>query len=407
MKPLKYEKRLLFMTYLLCVALFVNLALLKSPVDKGALILGGVLIVLIGYSHFIIRRFYPDGDKFILIFASVLAIISVSVLYRLDYSLAVKQIIWFGLGIASYILIVVLMPDLKSFSKYRYWYLASTLVFMSMSLLIGREVNGAKNWVYIGGFSFQPSEIGKILLVLYLSSALMKYEDKNNIKDDFKQLIEPAIVMMTSLGCMVLQKDLGSALIFFGISVTMIFICTSKLKYILTCLGLFMIGGTLSYKLFGHVRKRVLIWKNLWQYQNDESYQIVQGLYAISSGGVLGVGLNQGYPGFVPERQTDFIFAAICEELGIVFGIGILLVYFLLFYRGMRAALNTDDKFSQLNAVGFSAMIISQVLVIIGGVFSVIPLTGIALPLISYGGTSMLTMFFALGILQKISEEVI
>lgn len=407
MKALKYEKRLLAMIYLLCVALFANLALLKSPVDKGALILGGVLIVLIGYSHFIIRRFYPDGDKFILIFASVLAIISVAVLYRLDYSLAVKQIIWFGLGIASYILIVVLMPDLKSFSKYRYWYMGSTLIFMSMSLLIGREVNGAKNWVYIGGFSFQPSEIGKILLVLYLSSALMKYEDKNNIKDDFKQLIEPAGVMMASLGCMVLQKDLGSALIFFGISVTMVFITTSKLKYILTCFGLFMIGGVLSYNLFGHVRKRVLIWKNLWQYQNDESYQIVQGLYAISSGGILGVGLHQGYPGFVPERQTDFIFAAICEELGIVFGIGILLVYFLLFYRGMRAALNTDDKFSQLNAVGFSAMIISQVLVIIGGVFSVIPLTGIALPLVSYGGTSMLTMFFALGILQKISEEVI
>lgn len=407
MKALKYEKRLLAMIYLLCVALFANLALLKSPVDKGALILGGVLIVLIGYSHFIIRRFYPDGDKFILIFASVLAIISVAVLYRLDYSLAVKQIIWFGLGIASYILIVVLMPDLKSFSKYRYWYMGSTLIFMSMSLLIGREVNGAKNWVYIGGFSFQPSEIGKILLVLYLSSALMKYEDKNNIKDDFKQLIEPAGVMMASLGCMVLQKDLGSALIFFGISVTMVFITTSKLKYILTCFGLFMIGGVLSYNLFGHVRKRVLIWRNLWQYQNDESYQIVQGLYAISSGGILGVGLHQGYPGFVPERQTDFIFAAICEELGIVFGIGILLVYFLLFYRGMRAALNTDDKFSQLNAVGFSAMIISQVLVIIGGVFSVIPLTGIALPLVSYGGTSMLTMFFALGILQKISEEVI
>jgi cell division protein FtsW (lipid II flippase) len=407
MKPLKYEKRLLVMIYLLCIALFSNLALLKSPVDKGALILGGVLIVLIGYSHFIIRRFYPDGDKFILIFASVLAIISVAVLYRLDYTLAVKQTIWFGLGITSYILIVVLMPDLKSFAKYRYWYLASTLIFMSMSLLIGREVNGAKNWVYIGGFSFQPSEIGKILLVLYLSSALMKYEDKNNIKDDFKQLIEPAIVMMISLGCMVLQKDLGSALIFFGISVTMVFIATSKLKYIITCFGLFIVGGTLSYNLFGHVRKRVLIWRHLWEYQNNESYQIVQGLYAISSGGVLGSGLNQGYPGFVPERHTDFIFAAICEELGIVFGIGILLVYFLLFYRGMRAALNTDDKFSQLNAVGFSAMIISQVLVIIGGVFSVIPLTGIALPLISYGGTSMLTMFFALGILQKISEEVI
>lgn len=407
MNRVKYEKRLLLMTYLLCIALFLNLALLKSPIDKGALIMGGVLIVLIAYSHFIVRRFYPDGDKFILIFASVLATISIAVLYRLNYSFAVKQIIWFGLGITSYILIVVLMPDLKSFAKYRYWYLGATLLFMSIALSpLGTEIYGARNWIRIGGIGFQPSELGKIFLVLYLSSALMNYEDKKDLKEDFKQLVEPAGVVMASLGCMVLQKDLGSALIFFGISVTMLFIATSKLKYIITCLGLFAVGGALSFKMFSHVRKRVLIWKDLWTYENNQSYQIAQGLYSISSGGLFGVGLNQGYPGFVPVKETDFIFSVICEELGVIFGIGILLVYFLLFYRGMRSALKTEDKFSQLNAVGFSAMIISQVLVIIGGVFAVIPLTGIALPLVSYGGTSMLTMFFALGILQKISEEV-
>lgn len=406
MNHVKYERRLLFMTYLLCVGLFGNLALLKSPVDKGALVMGGILIVLIGYSHFIIRRFYPDGDKFILVFSAILATISIAVLYRVDHSFAIKQMIWFAAGITAYILIVVLMPDLKSFSKYRYWYLGATLVFMSMALTpFGKEIYGARNWVKFGPISFQPSELGKIFLVLYLASALMKYENKKNIKEDFKQLIEPAGVVMASLGCMVLQKDLGSALIFFGIAVTMLFIATSKLKYILTCLGLFAIGAVLSFNMFGHVRKRVLIWKDLWTYENNESYQLAQGLYGVSSGGLFGSGLGQGYPGFIPVKESDFIFAVICEELGVIFGIGILLVYFLLFYRGMRSALKTDDKFSQLSAVGFSAMIISQVLVIIGGVFSVIPLTGIALPLISYGGTSMLTMFFALGILQKISEE--
>ena len=229
MNAVKYEKRLLAMTYLLCIALFSNLALLKSPVDKGALIIGGVLIVLIGYSHFVIRKFYPDGDKFILIFASVLATISIAVLYRLNYSFAVKQIIWFGVGITSYILIVVLMPDLRDFAKYRYWYLGATMVFMSIALSpLGTEIYGARNWIRIGGAGFQPSEVGKIFLVLYLSSALMNYEDKKNLKEQFKQLIEPAGVVMASLGCMVLQKDLGSALIFFGISVTMLFIATSK-----------------------------------------------------------------------------------------------------------------------------------------------------------------------------------
>lgn len=405
MGSLKYEKKLLIISYLLCVALFTNLALLGDTIDKGALIMSGVLIVLIFYGHFILGRFFPDGDKFLLIFASILSFIGIAMLYRLNPQIAVKQLIWFVAGITIYILIVVLLPDLKSFVKYKYVYLVVTLIFMSMALVIGQEVYGAKNWVIIGGFSFQPSEIGKIFLVLYLSSALSTYDDKKTLSGDFKQLLEPALVVMASLGCMVLQRDLGSALIFFGISITMIYIGTSGFKYVVTGLLLFAGGAVVSYNLFAHVRKRVLIWKDMWKYANNESYQIVQGLFAISSGGFFGSGLKQGYPGFVPVNETDFIFAVICEELGVVFAIGIMLLYFLLFYRGMRAALSAEDRFSQLNAVGFSAMIAMQVLVIIGGVFAVIPLTGIALPLISYGGTSMLTMFFALGILQKISEE--
>ncbi|GIM28227.1 cell division protein FtsW [Clostridium polyendosporum] len=405
MGSLKYEKRLLIISYLLCIALFINLALLSDTIDKGALIMGGVLIILIFYGHFVLGRFFPDGDKFLLIFASILSFIGIAMLYRLNPQVAVKQLIWFVAGITTYILIVVLLPDLKSFVKYKYIYLAVTLIFMSMALIAGQEVYGAKNWVIIGGFSFQPSEIGKIFLVLYLSSALSTYDDKKTLSGDFKQLVEPALVVMASLGCMVLQRDLGSALIFFGISITMVYIATSGFKYVVTGLLLFAGGAVVSYSLFGHVRRRVLIWKDLWKYANNESYQIVQGLFAISSGGFFGSGLKQGYPGFVPVNETDFIFAVICEELGIVFGIGIMLLYFLLFYRGIRAALSAEDRFSQLNAVGFSAMIAMQVLVIIGGVYAVIPLTGIALPLISYGGTSMLTMFFALGILQKISEE--
>ena len=171
------------------------------------------------------------------------------------------------------------------------------------------------------------------------------------------------------------------------------------------CFALFVIGSFLAYKLFGHVRQRILIWRNPWEYSDTEGYQIVQGLYAISSGGMFGSGLGEGYPGFVPVNTSDFIFAVICEELGMVFGLGIMIIYFLFFYRGMRAAFRVQDKFSQLSTIGISAMIACQVLVIIGGVFAVIPLTGITLPLVSYGGSSILSMFFALAILQKISEE--
>ncbi len=402
---LKYEKRMLLLVYLLCLALFTNIALKQTPIDKMAFIIAGILIVIIGFSHFIIRKFYPDGDKYMLIFASVLAVVGIAVLYRLDPRLAMKQLVWFSLGIAVYMAIVIVLPDLKSFSKYKYVYMGGTLIFMAMAKLIGTTINGAENWVRIGGFTFQPSEIGKIFLILYLASALMNYEKKDTLKEQFKELWEPALVVMYCLGFMVLQRDLGSALMFFFVSITMLYMATSNWKYVSTGLGLFAIGGTTSYYLFGHVRRRVMVWKDVWKYANDQSYQIVQGFYAMSVGGMFGTGIYNGYPKLVPFVETDFIFTLIAQELGLVFGIGLLLIYFLLFYRGIRAALNTDDTFSQLNAVGFSTLIVAQVLVIIGGVFAVIPLTGITLPLVSYGGTSMLTIFIALGILQKISEE--
>lgn len=394
----KDEKKLLRYTYLLCLIGFFNLAILKKPFDKGAMIMGLITCLLIGYSYFIIRKFFSDGDKYIFIFSSILASIGIIVLYRIETAAAIKQIIWFAIGVTIFILIVVLLPDLKRFDKYKYVYLILTVILMAMGTLFGNETLGAKNWVSIAGFSFQPSEFGKLFLVAYLASSLKDYES-------FKDLIEPAIVVMAALGFMVLQKDLGSALIFFGISVTMLYIATSKIKYVIICFGLFAVGAFISYGLFDHVRLRFLIWKNPWPYATTKSYQIVQSLLAIASGGLTGSGLGMGYPKYVPVCTTDFIFSIICEELGILMGFAIILLYFLLFYRCMRAAIYAEDNFSRLITVGYSAMIACQVFVIVGGVINMIPLTGITLPLVSYGGSSMLSTFFALGIIQKISEE--
>ena len=405
MKALKREKRLLRLVYLLCLLLFTTLGFLEQPFDKFALIMGVVLCVLIGYSHFVIRRFFPDGDKFILNFASVLAVVGIATLYRIDKITAIKQLIWVTVGIVGYILIVVILPDLKSFAKYRKQFMIVTIVIMPLALIFGSTFGGAKNWIAIGPFMLQPSEFGKIALVLYLASALATYENKQNFKEDFKQLLEPALVAIFSLGCMVLQADLGTTLIFFGISITLLYVATSKKKYVFTALGLSVIGAIGGYLVFPHVQRRVMIWKNLWEYKYDESLQIVQGLYGISAGGFTGTGLGQGYIDSLPVSDSDMIYAVICQEFGIIFAIGIMIIYFLLFYRGIRAAFITNDKYSQLIAVGFSTMIACQTLVIIGGIFSVIPLTGITLPIISYGGSSVLTIFFALGILQKISEE--
>lgn len=424
MDSLKEEKKLLRYTYLLCLVCFFNLSLIGDVFDRSAIIMAFIVCMLIAYSHFIIRRFFPDGDKYILVFSNILAVIGIVMLYRLDKLLSIKQTLWFTIGVAIFILIVVIVPDLKRFNKYKYLYLFFTIMFMSMGTFFGTVLNGSKNWIIINGFSIQPSEFGKITLVAYLAAALEDYnkpeEEKgfsifNKIYDSFlykykinesiKDLIEPAFVVMLSLGFMVLQRDLGSALILFGISVTMLFISTSKLKYIVTCIGLFLVGSLISYKLFYHVRKRIIIWINPLKYANNESYQIIQSLIAIFSGGFFGTGLGQGQPNIVPVVISDFIYAAICEEMGVLMGFAVLILYFLLFYRCMRAAVYTEDTFSRLVAVGYSTMIASQALVIIGGVLGVIPLTGITLPLVSYGGSSMIITFFSLGILQKISEE--
>lgn len=397
MDNIKDEKKLLRYTYLLCIICFVNLALVHHPFDKGAIVVAVIVITLIAYSHFIIRRFYPDGDKYIFVLASALSVIGLAVIYRINTTLAVKQVMWFALGVAGFIIIVVMLPDLKRFAKHKYFYLVLTIIFMASSLFLGTEELGAKNWIKFGIFSFQPSEFGKLFLVAYLATALKEYKS-------YKNLIEPAIVVMACLGFMVLQKDLGTALIVFAVSVTILYIATSKFKYVIACLFLFAIGGYISYKLFGHVRVRVMIWKNPWIYANGDGFQIVQSLIAISWGGLFGTGLGFGYPQYIPVNVSDFIFTVICEELGIILGLGIIIIYFLLFYRCMRAAVYVEDNFSRLVAVGYSAIIASQALVILGGVINLIPLTGITLPLVSYGGTSMLITFFSLGIVQKISE---
>lgn len=399
MNSRKYEIRLIFFTYLLIWVCFGNLAIIKQPYDKGALIIAIVMTVLIAYSHFVLRKFFPDGDKYIFIFANILAVIGIVMIYRISPINAVKQIMSYSLGVMVFILLVIFLPDLKKYCKYKYVYLVLTIIFMSMTYFCGVDaINGSKNWIKIGSvFMFQPSEFGKIFLVAYLSSVLKDYKN-------FKNLIGPSIVVMLSLGFMVLQKDLGSALIIFAISVTVLYIATSKFKYVFTCLLMFIVGSYFSYKFFAHVRVRFTIWRNPWSYATGKGMQIVQSLIGIAWGGFTGTGLGLGYPKFVPVNVSDFIFTSICEEMGILTGLGIIILYFLLFYRCMRAAIYVEDKFSRLLAVGYGTTIAAEALVIIGGVTNMIPLTGITLPFVSYGGSSMLITFFSLGIIQKISE---
>ena len=206
MKIKKDEVKLLILTYLLCMALFTNIAILKDPMDMGAIYMGLIVCVLLTITQILIRKFYPHGDKFLIIFACILSVIGMAVLYRLDTSIAIKQLMWFTAGIVVFIALVVAIPDLRDFAKYKKVYLIITIILMPMALVFGKEVYGATNWVMIGGMGFQPSEFGKISFVIYLAAALKDYEDKNNIIEDFKQLWQPALVVMFALGCLVYAK---------------------------------------------------------------------------------------------------------------------------------------------------------------------------------------------------------
>lgn len=406
MKTRKYEIRIIALICLLCIGIFVNLALIADPVSTRALSMGGILLVAIIIPYIILRKFKPNGDKYILMFIDVFITVSVGTLYVINPSLAVKQMTWFCVGLVMYLIIVLALPDFRKFVKYKRIYLIGTLIFMVMSLIIGTKINGAKNWVVIGGFSFQPAEFGKLFLILYLSSVLVTYKKKDKFIDDVKGLLKPILVVGYSIILMFLQHDLGMALMFFIVSLTILYLATSNGKYVLICLVGLVLGGTIGYFSLGYVRQRFeVVGANVWQYASSSGYQLVQGFYTMSTGGLFGTGLGNGYPSLVPEASTDFIYTIIAEQFGMIFAVGLMVLYFLLFYRGIRSSFYARDKFSQLAAIGFSTMIVAQILIIVGGVFAVIPLTGITLPMLSYGGTSMLTILFALGILQKVSEE--
>lgn len=399
MKPISKhieEKRILRLINGIIIIAFMIIGLYNN--DTTAYIVGIFLVALITYGHFIIKKFFPDGDKYILVLSSFLTGVGMIMLYRIKPYYAMRQLTWFTIGTAVFILIVVLFPDIEGVARFDKIYMGAALGLLLMTQILAQDIRGSRNWIDLGFVSFQPSEFAKIFIILYLSSALKDYKER-------KDLVLPGAVIFISLILLVMQKDLGTAMIFFGVSVTMVYIVTSKFRYIVFATLLFLSGGTASYFVFSHVRNRVNIWIDPWSAATTGGYQIVQSLFAIAWGGFIGTGLYLGHPGYIPEVHTDFIFAIICEEFGLLGGFAIIITYFLLVYRGFRTAIHATNLFSSLVAVGISTMIGSQVFVIIGGVTKLIPLTGITMPLISYGGSSLVINFIALGILQKISES--
>ena len=346
--------------------------------------------------------------------AYVLLAVGLAEIARLKPDLFVPQLRWACVGIAAWALVVLLWTRLRRMLDYPYVLGLTTTVILVLPLIFGVSIGGNQNWIAFGSFSMQPSEFGKILLIFFLAAYLGDHLAVLTLPARrFLFLHLPPVRFIAPLVALwglavlmfVIARDLGSALLFFGMAVLMTYMGTGRKSYVFLA-GLFIvIAAALSYALFGHVRVRFDIWLHPWADPNGMSYQVVQSLFAIGSGGIWGTGFAEGHPLLIPEVHTDFIFAAIAEEFGLIGAVLVLMVYALIFWRGSRIAMGLSHVQESLLAAGCAASLLLQAFIITAGVTKLLPLTGITLPFVSYGGSSMAASFILVGILTALSGE--
>ena len=362
---------------------------------------------------FLRRKHFRDLPFQMAVLLSVVGIIMIS---RLKAALFVPQLRWLAIGVCVFVLTVCFRKKLFRMLRYQYILGILCIIVLMLPLIFGTEIGGSRNWIVLGPIEVQPSEFGKLLLIFFLASYLSEHRQMLSLPNNkFLMMRFAPIRFMAPLlaiwGMAILMfvaaRDLGSALLFFGIAVAMTYMASGSKSYTAVAVIAFMLAAVLSYHLFGHVRVRFDIWLNPWSDPSGEAYQIVQSLFAIGSGGIWGTGLGHGQPGLIPEVHTDFIFSAIGEELGLLGMILIMTIYLLLFWCGIKAALRTAESSHALLAAGASVILLLQAFIIIAGVTKFLPLTGITLPYVSYGGSSMVTCYLLLGIITSIPESSI
>lgn len=365
-------------------------------------------------SYIVLRRWKIRGDSLLFPLAAMLNTAGLIMILRLSPEFAEKQFIWLLAGQLVFLLTVKLLTDYEKLEDYKYIYIFGGLLLLLATIVFGKETGGARSWLDFGVFRLQPSELVKIFLVIFLAGYLEEEKEiltagtRNymGIPVPSLQYVGPLLVMWGfSLLLLVFQNDLGTALIFFSTFLAMIFIATGRWSYIVSGAVLFSIGAGICYLLYGHVQVRVNIWLNPWPDIDGKGYQIVQSLFAIGSGGFYGTGLGMGKPNLIPAVHTDFVFSAWSEEMGFLGAIALLLIYCLLIYRGYRIAMKARSGFGTLLAAGLTSLLAIQTLVIIGGVIKLLPLTGVTLPFVSYGGSSLVSSYFLLGLLTCISSK--
>lgn len=364
--------------------------------------------------HLALNHFAPKRDRYLFPAAMLLAGWSLNLVNRLVPNFTTRQALWVIVGILVMIGICALPRDLRWLRQYRYTLLVVGLGLLALTIILGVNPSGGgpRLWLGFGEWFYQPSELLKILLVVFLASYFADYQTVFR-QDWRRKLPSPRylgpIALMSSL-CIVLlvwQRDLGTASIFFMVFLLMLYVASGEILLLFGGAALLLVAGIASYFAFDVVALRVDIWLNPWRDADNTSFQIVQSIMAIAEGGVFGSGIGQGIPTFIPVVHTDFAYAAIAEEWGLLGALSVMAALVLIFLRGLRIVVALQHQpFRAYLALGLCILLMVQSALIIGGALNVVPLTGVTLPFVSYGGSSMLTSFISIGLLIKLSQDL-
>src|SRR5688572_9608998 len=426
------EFRLLLPILLLVPFGFIvtNIAL-AGTLEAGDLTLAIGYVVIFAAAHLLLVGFRHRGDQLILPAVAAMGGLGMIMLNRLpqdlagtsgfgiELGMAATQLLWFAVGIAAMLAIAVGLRDDGILRHYKYSWAAIGILLLGATLLLGYEVNGARLWIDLGPVSVQPGELLKIVLIIFIAAYLAETRTlltSARLRIGFLSFpplpyFLPMLVLFAAVMLVVVRlNDLGTALLFFGIFLTMLFVATGRRSYVIIGLVLFVAGSFVAYQLFGHVQTRVNVWLDPFADPLGAGFQPVRAIYALGRGGLFGEGLGQGIVTLgggltIPFVHTDFIFTAVGDELGLLGSFALLGFAMVLVFRGLRIAALARDDFGALLAVGLAASLGLQTLIIIGGNTKLIPLTGITLPFVSYGGSSVLTSFIMIGLLLAVSHR--
>ena len=411
------EASLLFGAFVIIIGLYVLASFGKYsslPVNITPFLIAMVLLFVL--AHLAMKKFAPHANQILLPVAGALNGVGYVVIARLQEDLAGLQASWTLISIVAFVTVLAIGSPIYKFLQYKYSFLFLGLFLLVLPLfpVIGKEINGARIWVSLGPINFQPGEFAKIALALFFAGYLVEKREILSIANSkmfgsaisntrhFAPLIS---VWFLSLIIMVLEKDLGSSLLFYILFLSLLWVATQRSVYLLLGSTLFAAGSFFAWSQFAHVQKRVDTWLHPFSDPSGDGYQLVQSSFALAEGGLSGTGLGLGNPERIPAVETDFIFSAIGEELGLIGTTTILLGFIVVIYSGFAIALTTPRTPEKLLTVGLTTLLGFQAFIIIGGVIRVLPLTGVTLPFVSYGGSSLLSNWIILAILLLISNE--